>query len=155
MNASNLMKNDMPMPFGYGASVVLSGSMEPALSVDDLIIVKEVEDYVIGDMVVFQSQGSLIVHRIVLIEEEGIVTKGDANNVTDDAIELKDIKGKVILAIPGIGGIVDIIKSPVMTVIMIGLSLLFTELSFKDKKNEDDEKLEMIKEEIRRLKEEL
>ena len=39
-NSSSLVGNSMPMPFGYGASVVLSGSMEPALSVNDVVIVK-------------------------------------------------------------------------------------------------------------------
>ena len=31
LNASRLAGNEVPMPFGYGASVVLSGSMEPVL----------------------------------------------------------------------------------------------------------------------------
>ena len=37
-NAQHLTGNAVPMPFGVGASVVLSGSMEPALSVGDLLI---------------------------------------------------------------------------------------------------------------------
>ena len=36
-NARRLAGNAMPMPFGVGLSVVLSGSMEPTLSVNDLI----------------------------------------------------------------------------------------------------------------------
>ena len=40
-NAGALIGNRLPMPFGYGAAVVLSGSMEPALGVGDLIFVKE------------------------------------------------------------------------------------------------------------------
>lgn len=40
-NAQSLTGNAVPMPFGIGASVVLSGSMEPALSVGDLLIFTE------------------------------------------------------------------------------------------------------------------
>ena len=38
-NAKGIVKDEMPMPFGYGMSVVLSGSMEDRLSVDDLVII--------------------------------------------------------------------------------------------------------------------
>ena len=44
-NARSLTGNVLPMPFGYGAAVVLSGSMEPAISVDDLIVVKAADGY--------------------------------------------------------------------------------------------------------------
>ncbi len=57
--------NEMPMPFGYGIGVILSGSMEPELSMDDVIIVKDTGDYQLNDVVVFKSGSSLTVHRIV------------------------------------------------------------------------------------------
>ena len=85
-NARSLMGNTMPMPFGYGASVVLSGSMEPALSVGDLLIVREQAHYEAGDIVVYQSGSMPVVHRIVSISEEGVITRGDANNANDDII---------------------------------------------------------------------
>ena len=44
-NAYNLLGNKLPMPFGYGTAVVLSGSMEPTFSKDDLIIVKKKDRY--------------------------------------------------------------------------------------------------------------
>ena len=44
-NAETLVGNAMPMPFGYGSAVVLSGSMEPELSVNDLIIVQQKEHF--------------------------------------------------------------------------------------------------------------
>ena len=40
-NAKSLMGNVLPMPMGYGAAVVLTGSMEPTIMEDDLIIVAE------------------------------------------------------------------------------------------------------------------
>ena len=41
LNAARLAGNQVPMPFGVGASVVLSGSMEPTLSVGDLLLLKQ------------------------------------------------------------------------------------------------------------------
>ena len=40
-NAQVLTGDQMPMPFGYGSAVVLSGSMEPTFSTGDLIVVEE------------------------------------------------------------------------------------------------------------------
>lgn len=40
-NAKSVVGDKMPMPLGYGVTVVLSGSMEDTLSVDDLVIIKK------------------------------------------------------------------------------------------------------------------
>ena len=54
-NAQTIAGNPMPMPFGVGAAVVLSGSMEPEFSAGDLIVFVEADDYAINDIVVYQS----------------------------------------------------------------------------------------------------
>ena len=38
-NAERLTGNKMPMPFGFGMGMVLTGSMEPEIGVNDLIFV--------------------------------------------------------------------------------------------------------------------
>ena len=101
INAKTLAGNDLPMPFGYGAAVVLSGSMEPEFSTGDMIVVKETEDFDIYDIVVYKSGSSLVVHRIVGIGAEKVVTKGDANNTEDEPITRADVLGKVIFHIQG------------------------------------------------------
>lgn len=151
-NANTLVGDQMPMPFGYGAAVVLSGSMEPELSVDDVIIVRAGEEYAVGDVVVYQSQGSLVVHRIVQIDGEKIVTRGDANNADDDPIEKKAVKGEVVSVLSGMGGLVRIIKTPYAVLALLALAVVGMELSFRKDRKESDEDLERIKEEIRRLK---
>lgn len=153
-NAKTLTGNQMPMPFGYGAAVVLSGSMEPVLSKGDLIIVKEKESYKVGDVVVFQSGKSLIVHRIIKIDDKKVITQGDANNVADPEFDTQFIKGKEVFRIPYIGVLVDIIKTPTGTIVILILAFWMVEYSFRKQKNEDSEKQEEIKAEIRRLKEE-
>lgn len=154
LNASRLIGNKMPMPFGYGMAVILSGSMEPEMSVDDLIIVHESNDYVVGDVVVFQGSGMLITHRIIDIQGNEYITKGDANNVEDQPILDSNIVGEVIFCIPGLGNLVNIIKSPIVSLVIIIIAVILIEKSNdKDRKDEDLE-LEKIREEIRKLKEE-
>ena len=93
LSAVGIGKNQLPMPFGFGLSVVQSGSMEPTFEVGDLIIVTQSDDYEVGDIVVFQDGRSLVVHRIVEIDGEQIITQGDANNTSDAPMTARDIKG--------------------------------------------------------------
>ncbi len=153
LNASTLVGNAMPMPFGVGASVVLSGSMEPELSKNDLIVVKAQDEYFVDDIVVFQSKGDLVVHRIIRFEGDTAVTMGDANNVEDEPINIDSIKGKVVFSLPAAGAVVSFFKTPVGIVAVIGLSVLLMELSFRREKQKDMGDIEAIKEEIRKLKE--
>lgn len=151
-NARSLTGNVLPMPFGYGGAVVLSGSMEPTIAVDELILVKAEDSYEVGDVVVYQTGKMLVVHRIVAMDGETVTTRGDANNVDDGAIELAQIKGKVIAHIPHVGGAVRVLKSPAATIVLIAAAVLTIELPYRKKKEQDNEELERIKEEIRKLK---
>lgn len=151
-NAQSLMGNALPMPFGYGAAVVLTGSMEPAVSANDLILVAEKPVYAEEEIVVYQSGNILVVHRILDITDGMVTTKGDANNAPDVPVELSAVKGKVVGVIPGVGSIVRILKTPTATAIMLVGAVLLLEVSFRKDKAKGDEQLEKIKEEIRKLK---
>jgi signal peptidase I len=70
--------------------------MEPTLSVDDLIIVRETENIMSGDIVMYQSEGAMVVHRIIDIDGDIITTQGDANNTSDTPFDKSCIKGKMI-----------------------------------------------------------
>ena len=152
LNARRVMHNELPMPFGVGASVVLSGSMEPTLSVNDLVYIRAVDDYAVGDVVVYQSGRSLVIHRIVRIEEEYAVTQGDANNTEDDPVALTAIKGRMVFAIPFVGILVRFLQSVPGAVLVIALIALLMTLSRRRERTEDNKKIDEIKEEIRRLK---
>lgn len=152
-NAKTLVGNEMPMPFGWGVSVVLSGSMEPALSVDDLVIVREVDGYAVDDIVVYQDGSSLVIHRIVSINGDEVVTAGDANGgVLDAPITLADIKGKAVAHLPFFGVVARFFKSPVGFVLILAVALLLFELPYLRQRRKDTEEQEKIKEEIRKLK---
>lgn len=155
INANRLMRNQLPMPFGYGMATVLSGSMEPEFSKGDLLIVGEPNELKINDIVVFEDGTSLVVHRIIDIEDEKLITKGDANNVEDEPITEDAVRGIVIACIPAVGSVIDFIKTPIGTILVIGLAILLLELPVYMGKRQDDEELESLKEEIRRLKEDI
>ena len=151
-NARGLAGNQIPMPFGYGVAVVLSGSMEPVLKINDVIIVRETGQYDVGDIVVYQSGKTLIVHRLIAKDGETAVTQGDANNISDAPIGLGAIKGEVVAHIPGLGLAVNALKSPAGILTVLAAAFALMELSFRKEKDRNDKELEAIKEEIRRLK---
>ncbi len=153
-NARGLAGNQMPMPFGFGAAVVLSGSMEPELGVNDVIIVRERDSYEVNDIVVYQSGSTLIVHRIIAKDGETIVTQGDANNAADEPIDVRVVKGEVVAHIPAAGVVVNALKTPVGILIVLVAAFALTELSFRKEKDRDAQELEAIKAEIRRLRKE-
>lgn len=152
LNAETLVGEKMPMPFGYGAAVVLSGSMEPEMSVGDLILVKKAENFEINDIVVFQDGHSLVVHRIIEINDKEIITQGDANNTADDPIQKTDIKGTVVLCVPNAGDAVSLLKSPIGTFCIIAVAILLIEIPRRKEKKKDDEEKQKIIDEIKRLK---
>lgn len=153
-NAQNIIGNQLPMPFGIGIANVLSGSMEPVFSKGTLLIVKESGQIEKGDIVVYQSGSSLVVHRIINIEGNKITTKGDANNASDPVFDRSLIRGKVIGQIPHLGTILTMVRTPAGVLILILCAVFLIENSFRKQKEEDDRELESIKAEIRRLKQE-
>ena len=153
-NARTLTGNVLPMPFGIGASVVLTGSMEPTISPDDLIIVVDRDSYGEDDIVVFQSGRVLVVHRILSIEGDTVVTRGDANDAADAPIRITDIKGAVVAVIPAVGTAVKLLKTPTATILLLVAAVALMEVSYRKEKQQGSDELEKIKEEIRKLKEE-
>ena len=153
-NASRLVGNRFPMPLGFGVSVVLSGSMEPHLHVNDLVIVTPADRYSVGDVVVFQQNGDLIIHRIISIDEAAgtIRTRGDANNTEDEPVALGEVKGKESFHIPFVGLLVRALKTPAGIITVLAAAAFLMHSSWKKEKSQGDEQLDAIKEEIRRLK---
>jgi signal peptidase len=151
-NSQSLVGDSLPMPFGVGVSVVLSGSMEPELSVNDLVFIAEEENYSEGDVVVYQRDGELIIHRIIAVNGEEVVTQGDANSVADSPVKITNIKGKMIMSVPYLGLIVRWIKTPIGTIVVLLLAVALMELSFRKKKQQDTKEMESIIEEIKLLK---
>ena len=144
------------MPFNKTIAVVLTGSMEPTITIDDLIVIEKTNDYKLNDIVVFQDGNLIVVHRIVSIDGEEIITAGDNNDgSTDDPIRESDIYGEVVDIIPILGLILKIVKSPIGVTIIIGTAIFLLVLSYRREKEESNKSLDSIKDEIAKLKQEL
>lgn len=99
--------------FAYYAIAIGSGSMEPKISKGDAVVVKKIDknlinDLNIGDVIVYQHDNKIIVHRLIKITKNNneylFYTKGDANENADAwEINASDIKGIVTTNIKYIG----------------------------------------------------
>lgn len=92
---------------------ILSGSMEPALGVGDLVVVKAVpaEEIQNGDIITYYptgQAGATVTHRVVrtMLRDGQVVieTKGDAADQSDPLFYGDAVIGVVIFHIPLLGG---------------------------------------------------
>lgn len=126
---------DVPNILGYSVFRVMTGSMEPAIETDSLIVVKRVEasEIKIGDVISFFSQdpahgGAVNTHRVTAIEQNGeewnFVTKGDANQLEDKYVtSSKDLIGKVVYVSHVMGIIVHLLSNPLIFIPVIVLPM--------------------------------
>ena len=122
-----IMHKNCPSFLGYSYAVVLSGSMSPAIEVDDVVIVKTNEIYDKQDIIMFRYQDHFVTHRIVDVKADGFITKGDANNVQDTQhVNKNDIQGKVVHIIPQAGKMINVLQSPLgmCLLVLIAFGLL-------------------------------
>lgn len=125
-----------PKIMGYSLFRVMTGSMEPEIPVNSLILVKEVapDELKEGDVISFYSRdpalsGHVNTHRIISIEktdgEYHFQTKGDANNVADNYETVsKDLIGKVVFSSYGWGKAVRLLSNPLIFVPLIIIPLV-------------------------------
>ena len=111
--------------FGYQSFKVISGSMEPAIMVSDKIIVKQQKNYQIGDIITYKSGDEYITHRIIEIDKDKVITKGDANNTNDEPILIEQIIGKVIYNY-NINGLSKILEKPLFWVMFFIIGVIIT-----------------------------
>ena len=82
---------------------VKTGSMEDGIHTGDYILIFKKKTYKVGDVVTFKKDGYYVTHRIVKKNGNKVITKGDANNIEDEEININSIIGKVIYT----GGILN------------------------------------------------
>ncbi|PFG19050.1 signal peptidase I [Serinibacter salmoneus] len=121
----------VPRVMGGAALTVLSGSMEPAISVGDMVVSVPQERYELDDVVTFQpvsGDPTLVTHRVVGVTigpgGPSYLTRGDANGADDDPIVQEQVMGKVIYTIPYVGYLSQAVgehRSTVVTVIAVAL----------------------------------
>lgn len=130
----NIKGNTYTTMLGYSAFEVSTGSMSGTMEIGDAILVKLIDqnETVNKDEIVVYSQGTaLVTHRIVEVNGNQIVTKGDANNTNDTPIQRNQIVGKVIKVIPNFRMWKEIILTPkVLIPASVALLLLWVFFSY-------------------------
>lgn len=87
------------LPFFLAA--IVSPSMEPAIRVGDVVLVQRGVPYGVGDVVMWcSSPFYCVVHRVVEVGVNYVITKGDANPVPDLPVRSSSVVGKVVAIIP-------------------------------------------------------
>jgi len=124
-----------PNFLGYSVFRVLTGSMEPEIPVDSLIIVKRAdpETVAVGDVISFYSNdptlgGAVNTHRVTRIERENdeltFITKGDANNIEDRfPVSVRDLIGVVVFTSHALGVFVRLASNPLIFLPLIVVPL--------------------------------
>ena len=120
-----ILKDTSSLANGYSFFKVISGSMEPTLKIGDYILVKESNDYAVGDIITYKEGKSYITHRIKEINKNKIIAAGDANNTDDEVITKNQIKGKYVKKINKFGKIYEFLTNKqTITIILISLLLI-------------------------------
>ena len=135
----NIKGNTYTTMLGYSAFEVATGSMSNTIEIGDVILVKLIEPnepVSENEIVVFTQDTTLVTHRIIKINGDQIITKGDANNKEDDQITRKQIIGKVVKIIPNVKMWKEIILTPkVLIPSSISILLLWIFFSYDKEKN--------------------
>lgn len=136
------IKGTQPSLFGYSVYRVSSGSMEPELSVGDIILAKAVGDPMtlkVGDVVTYKGSGELsgklITHKIIVApqEEDGEImlqTKGIANEIADSPINADRVVSVMICEIEFLEYFYNYFFSPwgLLTIIALIIIVFIDEL---------------------------
>ena len=144
--------NAVPMPFGFGASFVLSGSMEPEISTDDLVFVKRADELHVGDVVLYNTGRSNVLHRITKIDGDMITTQGDANNTEDKSFSKSAVLGVYIGKIPSGGKIIRFVTNPPFVMAVVFLLIVAAVTWMFVEEHRERKKLDSIKAEIESIK---
>lgn len=128
--------NPVPKIMGYAPLIVISGSMEPAIKLGDVIIIKErkAKDYHVGEVVSYLDGNTVYTHRIVRMEGDQYILKGDRNNAEDDPVEKDLIVGKALFKLPYLGKLIVQFKNPVGMGVLVLMLLVLTFAGTGEKK---------------------
>ncbi len=132
---SQAVGNPLPMIFGWGNAITISGSMEPEIPIGALLFIQQQGEYQPGKIVSYvDKDGKLVTHRLVFNNGEIAITKGDSNNIQDEEIRTSQILGQVKLVFPEIGLSLIWINKNLWLFVLIGFLLLFLYFYFKKRK---------------------
>jgi signal peptidase I len=113
---------------GQTSYVMVNGiSMEPGYHSGDLVIVRKAPTYQVGDVVTYRDaeMGAFVIHRIIGIEQDQFVLKGDNNSWIDAYHPTRaEIAGKQWVYMPKAGRTMQWLRKPLnlsVTILLLGV----------------------------------
>ena len=101
---------------GQVSYVMVNGvSMEPLYHGGDLILVRQADEYQVGDIVTYHDSkmNAYVIHRIIDLEPDGYVLKGDNNSWIDGYRPTHaEIIGNAWVRLPGMAKVIQWIRTP-------------------------------------------
>lgn len=122
----NVLSSKNRSLFGFRTFTIASGSMNPYLEVNDLILIKSSNNYKINDIITFKLNDDYITHRIIDIKDDYYVTKGDANNTEDAPVRERMIVGKLIYKFRLFGFVNYLFQKPIAWILLFIVGFLIT-----------------------------
>lgn len=92
--------------FGYRPYFIVSGSMEPTIKTYQLVLAVPVDasDVQVGDIITYDRYSTVsklikqtVIHRVISIDDETVICKGDNNEHADEPVSIERIGYKVII----------------------------------------------------------
>lgn len=126
-----------PRIAGYETYTVETASMDPAIPVGALAVVKPegAANLAVGDVVAYQRGDAVIVHRVVAnqVVEGYLTTKGDANELEDqDPVRYESVIGPVVFSVPylgTLGGVLTTLAGKIYFALFVVAALLMVVLA--------------------------
>lgn len=137
----NVQKKEYANIFGYSIFSTETGSMSPTMEIGDVIIVKIGEQVQEKDIITYKKDNSFITHRIVKIEGNSIIAKGDNNNTQDEEITQDAVVGKVVFIINNVEIWKNVFSDMNVIIPIIITLILFVILVFYKEKNEPNKEV--------------
>ena len=126
-----------PHLFGVQTYAVLSGSMEPEISVGGLICVlpTKAEAIKVNDIITFSlaaDSRTMATHRVISVntDKREYITKGDANDVADGPVSFDHVVGRVLFSLPFLGYLTIALKTKMGILVAAGVLIVLVILAF-------------------------
>lgn len=120
----------LPLPGQwYQLAIVQSGSMEPNLPVGSIAIYRQTNDYHPGEVIAYERDKNLVLHRIEDSLEQSAettiyLTHGDANDSTlIEPVYARQVKGELVGHIPQLGYLFSWLRSQTGLAVLLFLPL--------------------------------
>lgn len=135
----NLQDKDYVNIFGYSVLSTETGSMAPTIEKGDIVIIKIGDEIRENDIITYKKNNVLITHRIMNIDGDTIIAKGDYNNTEDEPITKSQVIGKTVFIVHN----VEIWKKVftdmhVIIPVVITIILFILMISYKEKTGEEN-----------------